>query len=246
MTYLSDTTTIGSYNQNGFNITDADPGHHIYTQTLQNQYGCDSIIKLDLFYFRNKKTNIDETICEGETYHFFGKEISESGIYVDTTTSEYEEEITTLYLHVAEKHHHEMKIYTSEGTPYEAFGKIFSETGVYEERYISEQGCDSVVILDLVVMPVLEEIIPAEYFTPDGNGFHERWTIENIEKFPQANIRIFDRHGKLLFNKTNYSNEEGWDGTYMGYPMPSEDYWYVIDIPEIDKMRTGHFTLLRR
>ncbi|MBO4804636.1 MAG: T9SS type B sorting domain-containing protein, partial [Paludibacteraceae bacterium] len=42
------------------------------------------------------------------------------------------------------------------------------------------------------------------------------------------------------------ANEEDWDGTYEGKMMPSTDYWYEIDIEEIDKQYIGHFTLIRR
>ena len=37
----------------------------------------------------------------------------------------------------------------------------------------------------------------------------------------------------------------GWDGTYNGNKMASTDYWYEIDVEEIDKVYVGHFTLLR-
>ena len=37
----------------------------------------------------------------------------------------------------------------------------------------------------------------------------------------------------------------GWDGTYNGRPLPSTDYWYVINVPEIRQQFTGHFTLIR-
>ena len=42
------------------------------------------------------------------------------------------------------------------------------------------------------------------------------------------------------------ADAEGWDGTYNGVPMPSTDYWYMIDIEEIGMQYSGHFTLLRR
>jgi gliding motility-associated-like protein len=37
-------------------------------------------------------------------------------------------------------------------------------------------------------------------------------------------IRIFDRYGKLLKEPTNSG---GWNGLYIGQPMPSDDYWFV-------------------
>ena len=43
-----------------------------------------------------------------------------------------------------------------------------------------------------------------------------------------------------------YDNANGWDGTYNGNPLPSTDYWYQIDIEEINMQYVGHFTLIRR
>ncbi|MBR5696745.1 MAG: T9SS type B sorting domain-containing protein, partial [Paludibacteraceae bacterium] len=42
------------------------------------------------------------------------------------------------------------------------------------------------------------------------------------------------------------AKEDGWDGTYNGHAMPSTDYWYVIDVEEIDRQFMGHFTLIRQ
>ena len=63
-----------------------------------------------------------------------------------------------------------------------------------------------------------------------------------------AKIFIFDRLGKLL--KQLSPTSEGWDGTYRGYPMPSNDYWFRVDFTEPDAARTqltfrAHFTLKR-
>jgi gliding motility-associated-like protein len=65
------------------------------------------------------------------------------------------------------------------------------------------------------------------------------------EIFPNAVITIYDRFGKQL---ARYSGgvDHGWDGTYLGRDMPTTDYWYVIDIDEINKQYVGHFTLLRK
>jgi len=41
-------------------------------------------------------------------------------------------------------------------------------------------------------------------------------------------------------------SEDGWNGEYNGKKMQSTDYWYVIDIEEIDMQYTGHFTLIRQ
>ena len=81
-------------------------------------------------------------------------------------------------------------------------------------------------------------------FTPNGDGENDKWEIKNIEKYPSARITLYDRMGKKLMNTTG-GEFDGWDGTYLGHPLPSTDYWYEISIDELDKIYTGHFTLYR-
>jgi len=53
----------------------------VYYDTLQNRFGCDSIVKLVL-NVRSKYTFVhDDTICQGEVYNFFGTSITNSGLY---------------------------------------------------------------------------------------------------------------------------------------------------------------------
>lgn len=81
--------------------------------------------------------------------------------------------------------------------------------------------------------------------SPNGDGINETFEIPAIsEAYPDAKIKIYDRYGKKL---AEYRGDaEGWDGTYNGFPMPSTDYWYEIEIKEVSKTYTGHFTLIRQ
>ena len=90
------------------------------------------------------------------------------------------------------------------------------------------------------------EIIIPEYFTPNSDGTNDRWIVPGLaEVYPAAVVTIFDRYGKTL--KQFFGAEaDGWDGTYNGQIMPSTDYWYQIDIEEINRQYVGHFTLIRR
>ena len=94
------------------------------------------------------------------------------------------------------------------------------------------------------VMPAPKIFIPS-YFTPNGDYIHDTWEVGNLrEVYPNAIVTIYDRFGKQLVQYRGDS--EGWDGKYLGKDMPTTDYWYVIDIEEIDKQYVGHFTLLRQ
>lgn len=113
--------------------------------------------------------------------------------------------------------------------------------GEHEIRVVDANACDasaSFVINKL-------EVTPEGCITPNGDGLNDTWLIKNIDVYPMSVVRIYDRTGRLIFEKQGYSNESGWDGTYNGNPMPSADYWYEIDVEEIDQQYYGHFTLLR-
>lgn len=79
-----------------------------------------------------------------------------------------------------------------------------------------------------------------KYFTPNSDGINDIWKINFSEKEPTINIKIFDRFSKLLKN----TSDNGWDGTYNGQLMPSDDYWFVITRAN-GKEYKGHFTLKR-
>jgi gliding motility-associated-like protein len=85
------------------------------------------------------------------------------------------------------------------------------------------------------------------YFTPNGDGNNELWQISGIENQPNAKIYIFDRYGKLLAELS--PTGQGWDGTYNGSLMPSDNYWFTIDYVEpstgAPKIFKAHFTLKR-
>ena len=83
---------------------------------------------------------------------------------------------------------------------------------------------------------------PPNFFTPNNDGFHDFWQIEARRELRDARISIFDRFGKLL--KQMRGDNQGWDGTYLGNPVPSSDYWYRIELSD-GRTVTGNFSLKR-
>lgn len=81
-------------------------------------------------------------------------------------------------------------------------------------------------------------------FTPNGDGINDYWHINGINDVFQSNsnILIFDRYGKLLKQLT--ATSLGWDGTYKGQMMPTDDYWFSV-LLENGREFKGHFTLKR-
>lgn len=109
--------------------------------------------------------------------------------------------------------------------------------GVYTVYVNDVNGCGEVVKdISLLGIP--------NYFTPNGDGFNDTWNIKGITEYYNFNslIYIFDRYGKLLKQFAPLSN--GWDGTFNGSPLPSDDYWYNMKLDD-GRILMGHFTLKR-
>lgn len=80
-----------------------------------------------------------------------------------------------------------------------------------------------------------------KYFTPNDDGQHDTWYIKHSNQEPTMTIKIFDRYGKIL---KSLSSTSSWDGTYNGYKMPTNDYWFLVTRAD-GRNFTGHFTLKR-
>ena len=109
----------------------------------------------------------------------------------------------------------------------------------YTIRIKDEAGC----INDTTFTVQPYDLIIPEYFTPQSDGCNDTWKIINLTKYSHVNVTIFDRYGKKLFEAK--TSDQEWDGTYNGYALPSEDYWYVVKIYDIGAIYSGHFTLIR-
>lgn len=109
------------------------------------------------------------------------------------------------------------------------------ETGVYHLyiRDINECGSLSQLFY-LLNYP--------KFFTPNGDGVNDTWRIKYSFLEPDMEIFIFDRYGKFIVSFP--PENEGWDGTYNGHPLPSTDYWFVVKRDD-GEIHRGHFTMKR-
>jgi gliding motility-associated-like protein len=66
--------------------------------------------------------------------------------------------------------------------------------------------------------------------------------MESFQFINNTTIAIFDRYGKLItyLNKKNLT----WDGTLLGKPLPTSDYWYKAILQDGTELK-GHFALIR-
>lgn len=109
--------------------------------------------------------------------------------------------------------------------------------GIHEVYINDSNGCGTISkTIAVLGLP--------KFFTPNGDGYNDYWNLKGANKdFNSTSlIYIFDRYGKLL-KKINPS-DLGWDGTFNGHPLPSDDYWFTVKLDDGREVK-GHFSLKR-
>ena len=128
----------------------------------------------------------------------------------------------------------------AEATGYFQDSNVFTSVtaGIHEIFINDKNGCGQISkVIAVVGVP--------KFFTPNGDGYNDYWSVKGVNATFNSNsiIYIFDRFGKLLKQWVPASSE-GWDGTFNGSPLPSDDYWYTIKL-EDGREAKGHFSLKR-
>ena len=86
-----------------------------------------------------------------------------------------------------------------------------------------------------------EDYFIPKYFTPNQDGYHDHWKVQDFSNSIKS-ISVFNRFGKLL--KSIPPNSDGWNGTFNGELLRTDDYWYEITLNSGETIK-GHFALKR-
>lgn len=121
------------------------------------------------------------------------------------------------------------------------------KTGVYQLIITDLSGCKDTFPIDLTYRKIEDIIRPNNAFTPNGDGFNDTWFIPAIESFNGSEVRVFNRWGQRVHQNSEYSNENGWDGTQGGSKLPEATYYYVISIVNncVEEHINGTVTIIR-
>jgi len=120
--------------------------------------------------------------------------------------------------------------YTLLGKPTSAGTAVFS-------FQIGGKACEvSLKVLDSEMIKV------SDFFSPNGDGLNDYWTIPELDLLADSRVFIFDRFGRLLVENTGTAFR--WDGLINNVPAPVDSYWYLVKLNENESLR-GNFTLMR-
>lgn len=132
----------------------------IFTETFQTIWGCDSVVTVSVI--SNLYTGAEQvSICEGDSFLFANEQLSEAGVYTETFQSAITscDSTVTLTLSVSPVFTETIEAEICSGEYYEHGNQHLTATGSYPQIFQSSTGCDSTVVLNLIVHPMHDETI---------------------------------------------------------------------------------------
>lgn len=117
------------------------------------------------------------------------------------------------------------------------------ETTTYTVTVTNASGCSEQKSFTVNVLDDLVKIKATNILTPNGDGYNDKWIIENIDFYPNNEVKIFDKAGRMVYGKRSYDNS--WDGMLNGMPLAEGTYYYVIDFGKDRQKFKGFITIVR-
>lgn len=114
-------------------------------------------------------------------------------------------------------------------------------TTTYKLKLSTPSGCTSE---GSVTVFVLKPIYVPDAFTPDGDGINDRWKLEGLENYPEAETTVFNRWGQVVYHATGL-NQTPFDGTYSGLLLPTGIYLFKIQTQPNGHVMRGKLLILR-
>ncbi len=176
----------GDYNLYDFEVLDAQVSDTL-VQNLKSKAGCDSIVTLTLTVNPVYAIEFVDTLCQGDDYteHGFALDsVLQSGVFTQNLQSlNYCDSIITLTLTVNPVKRTTLYDMVLQGQDYNKDGFEFTnvqKSGSYELVHETYLGCDSIVTLNLMMIPVYDTVIEAS-LCQGGDYTENNFTVLNAQ-----------------------------------------------------------------
>ena len=191
-----------------------------------------------------EEVDIYQTICENDTYTFFGQDLNTPGVYDQTIQTQYGCD-STIHLHLENWDIYETPVteHFCQGDHYQFFDQSLSAAGIYYHALESVHGCDSVIRLNLVQDPSYEVELwestceggpgyyyQGDYLRPRPEPY--RYTFETIlgcDSIVFLHIEEAEYNSKT-YNVSLCATEYTWASNGMTYDQ-SGTYYDTLSFP---------------
>ncbi|HXH18168.1 MAG TPA: gliding motility-associated C-terminal domain-containing protein [Chitinophagales bacterium] len=214
----------GEYVSVGWSVYDSSG---IYFDTLTAGNGCDSVIQTNLLVLPHTNRIIDTAICSGEIFSVGNSVYSASGMYYDTLVSSNGcDSVVQTNLQVLPVAVTVIDAAICEGKAFLFGNKSYSASGNYSDTLPSATGCDSIVNLNLLVIPAVygpfdfricqgdSVVVGTSVYTISGTYYDTLVSASGCDSVVVSSITVLN-HSHTLIDTVLCSGEfisVGWSG----------------------------------
>jgi gliding motility-associated-like protein len=150
----------------------------LYVDTLADRFGCDSLVFLDLQVRLSDLTETEVTTCHPFFWEQTNLTYSQSGTYMDSMVNRYGcDSVLVLHLTFEGEVRTDLKEFACDSFYWDIRGQNLFRSGQYIDTLSTVLGCDSIVVLDLVVNKAEATIEYAEtcdsYYWPVTRTYYD-------------------------------------------------------------------------
>jgi gliding motility-associated-like protein len=116
--------------------------------------------------------------------------------------------------------------------------------GNYTAVVTDQNNCGESIAVNVEFTFTFGCLVIPQVITPNNDGFNDEWRIKNIDLYPNSEVRVFNRWGKMVFSTKNLSDNP-WDGTIGGKPAPTDSYHYILYLNDGSEPRSGVISIIR-
>jgi gliding motility-associated-like protein len=114
---------------------------------------------------------------------------------------------------------------------------------VYTVTATNATSCSQSLNFTLDVVEDYAKLNAKNILTPNNDGYNDKWIVDNIDFYPNNEVKVFDRAGRIVYSRKGYDNS--WDGTFNGTQLNEDTYYYIIDFGTQRPKFKGYITLVR-
>ncbi len=163
-----------------------------YTESLQSENGCDSMVTLELNVQLPFDTLVNEAMCDGNSIVFGSQTITQAGTYTETFQSVLGCDSTvTMVVNVGTATDTMVVDEICSGELYYFGSQVLTSTGTYTEVFTNATGCDSTVTLTLSVKvnPIVSiTVVGGDLVCTEGDAY--QWLL-NGDTIPGATNQTY-------------------------------------------------------
>ncbi|MCB9245635.1 MAG: PKD domain-containing protein [Flavobacteriales bacterium] len=123
----------------------------------------------------------------------------------------------------------------------------FTDTGNFMIQLVvrNANGCLDSVSNRIFIFPETQFYIPSA-FSPNNDSRNDLFRVSGLSFVAEFRLTVYNRWGQIMYQSNDVNS--GWDGTYLGEPVPSGNYAYVLEMKDLNGIKSSHsgfFSLLR-